>query len=176
MSGGLTFTSLAAGDSDVCGLTAAGTAWCWGVNQDGQLGNGTNDNSNVPVAVSGGLSFSSLGVGYAHNCGLVAGGAAWCWGDDLSYQLGDNQAAGMSSNVPVAVSGGHSFTAIASGQDGSCGLKADGTAWCWGQNSNGELGKGDADPSGVPMAVSMPVGKTFDMISFGGYHVIVRTP
>ena len=64
-----------------CGLTAEGAAWCWGLNNFGQLGNGSKaDSSNRPVAVSGGLKFVSIGAGRFHGCAVTRDDAVWCWG------------------------------------------------------------------------------------------------
>ena len=52
VSGSLNLASVSAGDSFSCGVTTAGAAYCWGYNEEGGLGNGTNTASNVPVAVS----------------------------------------------------------------------------------------------------------------------------
>ncbi|NBT26313.1 MAG: hypothetical protein EBT09_07120, partial [Actinobacteria bacterium] len=86
-----------------------GTAYCWGLNDTGELGDGTSGtngpfaaNRLVPVAVGGGLSFKALAAGGGHTCGLATDGRAYCWGWNSSGQLG----VGPSGNwlVPVAVS------------------------------------------------------------------------
>ena len=78
---GLTFTQIGSGSKHACGLTAAGAAWCWGLNPGGQLGDGTQDPSLTPRAVSGGHLFASLAAhGPSHACALTAEGTAWCWG------------------------------------------------------------------------------------------------
>jgi alpha-tubulin suppressor-like RCC1 family protein len=80
VSGGLTFTSLTAGVSHTCGVAADGKAYCWGLNNRGQLGNGTKTDSRVPVPVSGGLLFESLSAGNLHTCGVTTAGEVFCWG------------------------------------------------------------------------------------------------
>ncbi|MBI4419465.1 MAG: IPT/TIG domain-containing protein, partial [Gemmatimonadetes bacterium] len=64
---------LAAGGRHSCTLTSSGSAYCWGSNGQGQLGNGSLTNSSTPVAVSGDLTFSALATGFAHTCGLTSG-------------------------------------------------------------------------------------------------------
>jgi len=101
----MTFLSVSAGFNHSCGVVKGGTAYCWGDNDLGQLGNGTIARSRIPTAVSGGLSFAVVGAGFFyHTCGLTAGGAAYCWGDNVFGQLGNSSRPG--SSTPVAVSGG----------------------------------------------------------------------
>ncbi|HLZ98337.1 MAG TPA: trypsin-like peptidase domain-containing protein [Steroidobacteraceae bacterium] len=64
-----------------CGLTAEGAAWCWGLNNFGQLGNGSkSDSSSTPVAVTGGQKYVSISAGRFHVCGVTGDDAVWCWG------------------------------------------------------------------------------------------------
>ena len=88
--GGVTFASITAGQYHTCGLTGVGAAYCWGLNNYGQLGDNTTTQRLTPVAVGGGLSWSSIVISEAssHTCGLV-GTQAYCWGYDSYAQLGD---------------------------------------------------------------------------------------
>jgi alpha-tubulin suppressor-like RCC1 family protein len=94
--------SLAAGGAHTCGLTAAGAAYCWGSNSNGQLGNGTIGGMNIAGApVSGGITFVSLSAGGAHTCGVTPDGAIYCWGANASGQLGDGTQADRGGPVRV---------------------------------------------------------------------------
>jgi len=147
VSGGLTFTALVAGDAHTCVLVSGGTAYCWGLNENGQLGDGTSAGyRTAPVAVSGGRTFTALAAGAGHTCGLATGGTAYCWGYNAYGQLG-NGTSGSGSNsadrwAPVAVSGALTFTALVAGNGHTCGLVLGGTAYCWGDNDYGQLGDG----------------------------------
>jgi len=93
--GGLALHDLAAGGVDNCGLTAAGDAWCWGGNYEGQLGDCTvRGASPEPRKVCGDHVFADLDVGTSHACAVTRGGAAWCWGGNDAGELGS--AAGTS--------------------------------------------------------------------------------
>ena len=98
--GGLTWSTIQVGWFGSCGLTTTGSAYCWGYNYDGQLGDGTFTQSSVRVAVAGGLTFNTLSVGGDHSCGRV-GTAVWCWGYNGYGQLGDGSA--LRKNQPVQI-------------------------------------------------------------------------
>jgi alpha-tubulin suppressor-like RCC1 family protein len=100
---GVTFTTLATGSTFTCGLTGAGQAYCWGSNQFGQIGDGTNANRRIPTAVSqpAGVTFTTVRAQLGSACGLDTSNQTWCWGRDDYGQLGDN--ATNNQNVPVAV-------------------------------------------------------------------------
>lgn len=98
---GLKLVTFDAGAGYYCGLTVAGSAYCWGSGGQGQLGNGTTGFSDIPVPVSGGHSFVSISGGSAA-CGLTVEGAAYCWGPNTSGELG-NPSGYPESNIPVRV-------------------------------------------------------------------------
>ena len=101
--GGLSFTAV---DSRLyfhgCGVTATGAAYCWGMNDRGQLGDDTHFQQQTPVPVAGGLAFAAVSVGYRYTCGVTPNGRAYCWGHGTEGQLGNGSAAG-SSSTPTAV-------------------------------------------------------------------------
>ena len=134
---------VAAGDQHACALLPDGSAWCWGYNFQGQLGNGSNASSVRPVAVLGDHTFESLTAGRYFTCGLKADGAAWCWGDNSRGQLGNGRTGegGSSENTtePVQVQGGLAFDELTTGQLHVCGLVS-GDAFCWGAYASGQLG------------------------------------
>ncbi len=121
---GQSLVLLAVGDHHTCGLTATGTAWCWGQNDHGQLGDGTTTDRPAPVQVQGGHLFVQLAAGFAHTCGRTSGGELWCWGQGRYGQMGDDHR--DESATPVTVAGAPSLDAVS----GTCALSA-GSAWCW---------------------------------------------
>lgn len=137
VSGNLAFTRVFAGANNACGTRSDGSAWCWGRNGEGQLGDNSTVLRDAPVRVSGSVVFERVVPGSSHTCGLSTTGAAWCWGSG-SF-IGTGTAVG--SLVPVAVAGNHVFSEIALSFAHTCGRAADGIR-CWGGNSSGETGDG----------------------------------
>jgi alpha-tubulin suppressor-like RCC1 family protein len=176
MPAGVTFKSIGAatGGAHICALTTTGTVYCWGANSSGQLGNGTNTDSNIPVAVTmpTDVTFTSISVGAYHTCGITTTGTAYCWGASGTFQLGDNPSINRNSNIPVAVvmPAGVKFTAIAAGLNHTCALSTTGAAYCWGGGYNGELGNGIGGTSKIATAVTMPANVTFTSIDVSNYH------
>ncbi len=149
--GGHTFAQLSLMDDHICGVDLGGSAYCWGSNYSGQLGDGTTGTRSVPTLVQGGLTFESVKAGAQYTCGLVSG-AAYCWGQNYYGNLGDGST--TSSAVPVPVTGGHSYFSLSPGRTSTCGVEAGGAAYCWGWNTKGQLGDGSTVNSLQPIAVA----------------------
>jgi alpha-tubulin suppressor-like RCC1 family protein len=159
-----------------CGLTTGGTAYCWGYNSFGQLGNGNTTGPEIclgavpcastPVAVTGGQSFASLSTGNLHTCALTPAGAAYCWGGQRFGELGNGTAGIQTSPVPVV--GGVSFAQVSAGYYHTCGITAAGAAYCWGFNNSGQLGDGSQSDQSTPVPVTG--GISFAAVSAGGSH------
>ncbi|MBU1240744.1 DUF4215 domain-containing protein, partial [Myxococcota bacterium] len=165
------FVSLKTGYHHTCGLDLSGTAYCWGNNYSGQLGDGTTTNKSVPTQVVGGVSFESLFLGNS-TCGLTSTGVAYCWGSNPDGQLGDGTTTNSSTPVPVA--GGHSFESIKAGAYFTCGLAPGGVAYCWGSNSHGQLGDGTTINSSTPVPVAG--GHSFESITLSSAHACGLAP
>ncbi|HUP76025.1 MAG TPA: hypothetical protein VM282_23530 [Acidimicrobiales bacterium] len=176
VAGSTKFARLAAGRYFTCGLTSAGATWCWGDNSSGQLGNGTtgagNDstNKNTPGLASGNVVLQSIVAGQLHVCGVNAAGAAYCWGAYPSGQLGN--ASGSDQTVPGRSAAALTLKALALGGDNhTCGLTtADGTAWCWGNNTFGQLGDGKKSNAGQREPSTVTGGLKFAALALGRTH------
>jgi alpha-tubulin suppressor-like RCC1 family protein len=156
VAGGLPFTQVSAGSSHTCGVTTGGQAYCWGLDAQGQLGNGALSGSNVPALVVGGLTFTQVSVGSGHSCGVTKRGEAYCWGQDNFGQLGDGTPL-ADRTVPSLVAGGLKFTQVSAGLFHTCGLTRGGRqAYCWGIDSRGELGNGATGATNAPSPVTAP--------------------
>lgn len=112
----------------------------------------------------------TITAGEYHTCGIDTSGQAWCWGSDGNGQVGDDSAVQWLKPDPVAVSGGHTFTALSAGTIHTCGLDTSGAAWCWGSDSYGQVGDGNTSQADKYAPVSVVGGHTFTLISAGGGH------
>jgi prepilin-type N-terminal cleavage/methylation domain-containing protein len=158
---GKNIIAITAGPLFACVLSSDSLVFCWGYNSQGMLGNGSTTNSTTPVAVTatGALlnkTVTSVGAGSLHAC-AIASGQAYCWGYNNSGQLGNNLT--TTSNVPVAVDTssallGLTVTSIAGGYYHTCAIASNSQAYCWGSNSNGQLGNNSTTASNVPIAVN----------------------
>ena len=145
-------TQLASGANHNCVRMSDGTARCWGQNTEGQLGDGTNDESAAPVTVQGLSNVTLVSAGDQHTC-AVAGAKVYCWGSNAEGQLGNGTT--TSSNVPVAVTGITNASAVAASAFHTCALLSDATLRCWGMNLDGQLGDGTTIDRLTPVAVSL---------------------
>ena len=179
--GGVTLTQITAGANFTCALSSTGTAYCWGADTNGQLGNNSTTQSQVPVAVNtagvlAGVALAQISAGSAHTCAVSGTGTAYCWGLNGNGQLGNNST--TQSLVPVAVNtagalAGKTVTQVSAGVNFTCALVSTGTAYCWGLNSNGQLGNNSTTQSLVPVAVTTSgalAGVTLAQISAGSVH------
>ena len=137
----------------LCGLVAPSSAYCWGFNGAGQLGDGTRTARLGPVPVTGGLQFKEVhGGGEVFSCGLTTEGVAYCWGSNDFGQFGNGSYAWSWS--PTRVAHGLTFVSMALGAGQGCGVTPAHEIYCWGENDHGELGNPNAsNPSLTPVRV-----------------------
>ncbi|HEX6808747.1 MAG TPA: hypothetical protein VF118_12215 [Gemmatimonadaceae bacterium] len=160
------FVQLAVGWNHRCGLTSSGAASCWVLDNSGNFGQGA---SGAPH------TFSVLTAGVYHTCG-IDGGTVYCWGAGARLRLGsattDTLCGGYiyapCSATPLAVPDLPPVVAVSAGNEHTCALTADGSAYCWGSNEYGQLGSGDPAEDLSPRAVAD--GLHFKLISAGYYH------
>lgn len=144
--------SISAGEAHTCAVVDGG-AFCWGLNNAGQLGNGSTTNTNIPSQVSGLTSgVASISAGHEHTCVMTDLGGVKCWGSNNHGQLGDGTLS--DSTTPVDVVGlASGVAAVSGGTFHTCAVMASGGVKCWGENGYGELGDGSTTASAVPVDV-----------------------
>ena len=142
------FSAISSGLESTCSINTAGQPLCWGYNYGGMLGSSESLLTEpTPVALPTGVTMKTISLGSYHSCALDTTGSAWCWG---SGGLGNGAA---TSQVPVQVLGGLTYSSLAAGGGFTCGVSGNG-AWCWGENGAGQLGNGSTANSPIPVRVA----------------------
>ena len=141
-------------------LQPSGQMFAWGHNATGELGDGSAEMRETPVAVRGlasGLRVVAVTAGSNHALGLASDGTVWAWGHNRSGQLGDGTK--TDQPVPVRVKGLRGVRAIGAGDAFSVALEADGRVLAWGNNQSGQLGDGNAPIDHASPAPVQGLGK-----------------
>lgn len=150
--GGHAFETVTVGATAACGIDADGDAWCWGRNDQGELGTGAAGGVfSSPQLVAGGHAFAQLSAGWTFACGVDTDGAALCWGQDMFGQLGRGVTGMTVVPAPGPVVGGHVFRSVEAGYQHACGIATDGGTWCWGAGDSGQLGSGSTVTTPTPV-------------------------
>lgn len=193
---GRTATYIAVSSYHTCALLDDGTVKCWGLNANGQLGQGdANPRGGAPGEMGDALPAVDLGtgrtavqiaVGNYHNCALLSDGGVKCWGRNTERQLGSGDGSHrgtapgqMGDALPTVNLGtGRTATQVAAGRFHACALLDNGQVKCWGDNANGQLGLGDmTSRGGAPgemgdalPAVDLGTGRAAIQMAAGAYH------
>ena len=166
---GLSWSNVAIGYAATCAIQSSGNLFCWGNNGSGQLGNGGYPKPDswiaIPMQVAG-TGWSSIALGYYHACAVKQDGGLWTWGDNSADQLGDESAPSTGRATPGQIDNSP-WTTASAGNLHSCGLQANGTLWCWGDNATGELGDGTNHMRQSPTQVP---GTDWAGVTTGYYH------
>lgn len=167
-------TGIAAGRYNGCAI-ANGRASCWGYNPSGSTGS-----SNSPIAISTAVMtgwVTQVAAGHSYSC-AIADGKVYCWGANASGQLGTGNATSQANpydvSTPTALAG-KTATSIAVGTSTTCAI-ANGQLFCWGLNTNGQLGINSVISQNLPQNVSTVAstpmaGENVTDVSVGGGFV-----
>ena len=172
---------VSAGFFYTCSIASDGNAYCWGLNDNGQLGNASKTNSLIPVAVNksgvlNGLTLKSITSGNYHNCSIASDNMVYCWGNNEYGQLGDGTTTSHSSPVLFKMTGvlsGLTVKLIEGGYFQTCAIASDDNAYCLGDNEYGQLGNNSTSNSLVPVAVDKTgvlSGLSIKSLSVGRQH------
>nr|WP_246525805.1 hypothetical protein [Geomobilimonas luticola] len=151
-------SGIAAGELHSVAVKTDGSAWAWGFNSNGQVGDNSITNRLAPTQVNGlgaGAGVIAVAAGSYHTLALKDDGSVWAWGSNANGQLGDNST--TQRLVPVQVYGlgpGAGVIAVAAGSNFSLALKSDGSVWAWGDNSLGQLGDNSNTQRIAPVQVA----------------------
>jgi alpha-tubulin suppressor-like RCC1 family protein len=164
---GVAFAKVETGGDFTCALNNNNQIYCWGHNSYGQLGNGTNNNSSVPIAVVGGIAFKEIGSSehtgiFGTICAISVIDEPYCWG---SLYTGSGLWSDASSPTKVkTTSGGGTMpdtvisisTSTGSGSSDGCAVATDSKVYCWGYgypNTYFVLGNNSYNDSREPIPV-----------------------
>jgi len=151
-----------------------GGVQCWGWNTSGQLGDGTNVDSDIAVHVKGwDVAATAIDLGVSHSCALLETAEVRCWGDNEYGQLGDGTR--DNSNIPVTVQGlTDKVVQIAAGGMFTCALTEHGELYCWGSGLKDRIGEDTTDIFSTPVLVD-GLEQEIDLIVAGDYHLCARS-
>ncbi|KQT91595.1 hypothetical protein ASG49_11350 [Marmoricola sp. Leaf446] len=150
VAGDTTWSQVSAGGSSTCAIRTDRSLWCWGLNHEGQLGDGTRTDRAAPVRVTTTNDWASVSADWWTTCATRTDGRAYCWGQNTAGQVGDGST--TTRLRPTAVLG-TGWRSVETAGWHSCGVRVDGTAACWGRNNFGELGTGGKVNTARPTAV-----------------------
>ncbi len=146
-------TSISGGNMHSIAIANDSTVWTWGNNNAGQLGDGTVNNSMLPIAAVNGLTgIVDAAGGIEHSIALTKDGIVWAWGANLYGQLGDVSNIGSPTPIQSYIT---DVNAIACGSYHTVALKNDSTVWTWGANVYGQLGDNTTNSSNTPVQVGL---------------------
>lgn len=149
-------TKVTSGADYSCQLLTDGKVRCWGYNNQGALGDGTNDSSLQPKYVKADVKFKQLHSGDDFNCALDDGDDVYCWGSNERGQLGAGTKQ-KSSSTPVKLDANVKFRQVYTEAHYACALDENNYAYCWGDGTYGEVGNGQKGYFDTPQKVKTDI-------------------
>jgi alpha-tubulin suppressor-like RCC1 family protein len=150
------WASVTADVTHTCATRTDTTLWCWGSNDDGELGIGNGSDQDLPqqvrAAAPGG--WASVSAGSSYTCATRTGATLWCWGasGDGSLGIGHVPNQHLPQQVRTPAPGG--WASITAGFGQTCAIRTGATLWCWGFNGYGQLGTGNHTSQWRPQEVT----------------------
>ena len=164
--------AVSAGDSHSLAITADGAVWSWGRGDEGQLGHGVQQDTELPgkIEALAGQRVVVVSAGGSHSLAITADGAVWSWGsgDDGRLGHGDTQLQLLLKKVEAFA--GRSVIAVSAGDSHSLAITADGAVWSWGQGGLGALGHGSLQNQLLLRKIEAFDGQRVVAVSAGGQH------
>lgn len=166
---GTSVVEVSGGSLNMCARKADNTMWCWGDNYYGEIGDGTTTDRHTPVQVTAlGANVAYAAAGWGSACAIKTDSTLWCWGRNQYGAVGDGTT--TDRHTPVQVTKlGTGVVQVGIGASHACARKSDGTMWCWGYNTSGEVGDGTTTQRNSPVQVTA-LGNNVASIIVGGYH------
>lgn len=144
-----------AGASGPVAIKTDGTLWAWGFNSQGRIGDGTTLNKSSPVQIGTLTTWANGGSGSQNSYAVKTDGTFWAWGQNNLGQVGDGTTTDRSSPVQIGTLTNWSTqqNTISGSVSSVMAIKADGTIWAWGRDSNGSFGLGDTTSRSSPTQI-----------------------
>jgi alpha-tubulin suppressor-like RCC1 family protein len=159
-------TQLTTGYYHTCAILSDGALWCWGKNAEGELGEdpgGDAGDAFFPRRIGTDNDWLAVSGGQGHTCGLRAPGILWCWGRNTDSELGLGENQPIQIRTLTRVGAFDDWVQIDVGQNEGCGIRKDGSLYCWGADGPGELGpRPDTDGGAVVLWRPTQVGTRTD--------------
>lgn len=168
--------AVAAGYYHTCAVKSDQSVYCWGLNNGGQLGDGTtiSRTTNTAVRTLGvGSGVIDVWAGVSHTCVTRTDGAVLCWGGNGSGQIGNGIATSAVLSPSLVVGSGGTGSRVSGGFFHTCARVATGSAYCWGFNGHGQLGDGSFAVHYLPVPV-LTLDAGVDAVATGQSHSCAR--
>lgn len=162
---GYAWATVTAGADHTCALSSDDELFCWGRNNQDQLGPTPAAGQLSPVVHPTGGVWAQLSAGEQHTCAIDTTGDAWCWGNSTDNRLGHNSGSDLAKIIGDFSSASISAVRIAAGRRHTCAVADNDRTYCWGDDSEGQLGHSSAITD-IPQSLV----DHFPIISAGGSH------
>jgi alpha-tubulin suppressor-like RCC1 family protein len=159
--------SIDVGYDHVCGIRSSGTLWCWGANYSGQLARQTFVDAAQPRLIENHFNWAQVSSGTNNGCSIKTDGSLFCWGWNSYGQVGNGIFFDGAATAPRTVESTLAWQSITNGDTHTCGIKEDNTAWCWGDNSYGQIG---IDTMGLAIPTLVNTTLTWKSLKAGSWH------
>eukprot|EP00551_Chaetoceros_affinis_P014668 CAMPEP_0203690138 /NCGR_PEP_ID=MMETSP0091-20130426/2510_1 /ASSEMBLY_ACC=CAM_ASM_001089 /TAXON_ID=426623 /ORGANISM="Chaetoceros affinis, Strain CCMP159" /LENGTH=385 /DNA_ID=CAMNT_0050560117 /DNA_START=50 /DNA_END=1207 /DNA_ORIENTATION=+ len=160
-----------------CAITNGNNLKCWGYNANGQLGDGTNDVTNLPTNIDLGLNVfpQQVALGAIHTCAITNDNKLKCWGDNEYGQVGDGTM--IDRNIPTNIDLGLNAypQEIALGSEHTCAVMNDNKLKCWGRNEYGQVGDGTTSDRNIPTTIDLGLNAYAQEVALGESYTCAIT-
>jgi len=162
--------NVASGGATVHGIMPNGSLWAWGLNNLGQVGDGSTSNKNFPVRIGESNNWKSVNLLSFHSLALQNDASLYVFGGNNYGQLGDGTTTDRS--IPTPIAAGSTWKVASAGVYHSVAVRSDGTLWAWGRNNTGQLGDGTLIDRNVPVQIGSDTD--WDFVSAGWDYTLAK--